>query len=1068
MKHPCRPIPLIACALALSSAWAQRFDPLHPPNTYRNADNPHYWKNAPPYEGYWQQDVHYRMKVRLDETTDIGTGEVVLTYWNNSPDTLREVFFHLYQNAYDTGSYLGSLEDEGRRRNNGPVARRGTDLLRLRVGPNELRTELDNTVLRAELPAPLAPGERITFEYGFRTHWNGWRRMKLFNAWGFKHYDGAHWYPRISVYDRKFGWDTQQHLGNELYGDFGTYDVELDMPNDMVVEATGWLQNEAEVLPPDLRARLDLRNFKDKPWNERPAVITPYDPAVRKVWKYHAENVHDFAFTADPTYRIGEASWEGIRCIAVAQEPHASGWQNAADYCAKVIRAHSERFGRYIYPKMVVADAADGMEYPMLTLDGGREPDYRGLFVHEIGHNWFYGMVGNNETYRAMLDEGFTQFLTARGLIDIDGDTLVEDPPANAWEARYHKPELARESEVYAGYMRDAIRDRLPPINTHSDEFGYYEKQGCRGGYGHVYYKTATMLYNLEYVLGDDLFRAAMQHYFAQWKVRHPYVEDFRQSIIDFTKVDLNWFFDQWIETDKRIDYAVKGVRHRNADGGQLIHLRRKGAMQMPLDLTVVARDGRRYAYHVPNTWFVKRTNATVLPRWIGYDELGRDHVVRVDVPSGIADVIIDTTYRLADAYQLDNSLRVPFETEFDHHVGNRPDRRTYEGFVRPDLWWNGLDGAKVGVHFHGDWMRYKHKLWFTAWVSTGMGQYLREGAQPTDLTPFQFNFRYENGTEKLLKGSSVHVAARHLDGLELYSAGLQWRVPGDNTELYTTWRFLLRRDSTDLLYLQHPDEWEPASLNSAWDSGLKRRVDLLGGRSNVRFNVRNSGVGSAFRYAQLTLSAVNEHDLGKLKLHTRGFLQFGTGDTPRESRLYLAGASPEELMEDKYLRAGGFFPYDWTGHGRDVNHLQAGGGLNLRGYAGYLAPDLDEHGNVILTYSGNSGASFSAELDVDGLVRLRPKATRKWLHVDAYLFGDVGSMGYRSTTDAGTVRLRLATPRADAGAGLALTVKKWGPLVDVNPLTIRFDMPLFLSNVPAGESEHFAFRYVVGIGRSF
>ena len=122
----------------------------------------------------------------------------------------------------------------------------------------------------------------------------------------------------------------------------------------------------------------------------------------------------------------------------------------------------------------------------------------------------------------------------------------------------------------------------------------------------------------------------------------------------------------------------------------------------------------------------------------------------------------------------------------------------------------------------------------------------------------------------------------------------------------------------------------------------------------------------------------------------------------------------------------------------------------------------------MILTYSGNSGASFSAELDVDGLVRLRPKATRKWLHVDAYLFGDVGSMGYRSTTDDGTVRLRQATPRADAGAGLALTVKKWGPLVDVNPLTIRFDMPLFLSNLPAGESEHFAFRYVVGIGRSF
>ena len=107
----------------------------------------------------------------------------------------------------------------------------------------------------------------------------------------------------------------------------------------MVLEATGWLQNPEEVMPADLRAKLDIRNFKDKPWNEKPSEVIPYDASVRKTWKYHAENVHDFAFTADPTYRIGEAEWNGVKCIAMAEEPHASGWQNAADYCAKVIRS---------------------------------------------------------------------------------------------------------------------------------------------------------------------------------------------------------------------------------------------------------------------------------------------------------------------------------------------------------------------------------------------------------------------------------------------------------------------------------------------------------------------------------------------------------------------------------------------------------------------------------------------------------------------------------------------------------------------------------------------------------
>ncbi len=252
---------IVLCSARLPG---QRFDPLHPPNTFRNADNPHYWKNAPPYAGYWQQDVHYRIKLRLDEGTDIGTGQLSLTYWNNSPDTLREVFFHLYQNAYDSGSYLQDLEEgQGGWHDFSAERRRGTDVLSMRVDGAELEREVDNTILRAQLKNPLPPQGRVIFEVEFRTFWGGDdRRMKLFNAWGYKHYDGTHWYPRISVYDRKFGWDTQQHLGSEFYGDFGAYDVELDMPNDQVLEATGWLQNPQEVMPADLRAKLDIAQLQ--------------------------------------------------------------------------------------------------------------------------------------------------------------------------------------------------------------------------------------------------------------------------------------------------------------------------------------------------------------------------------------------------------------------------------------------------------------------------------------------------------------------------------------------------------------------------------------------------------------------------------------------------------------------------------------------------------------------------------------------------------------------------------------------------------------------------------------
>jgi aminopeptidase N len=583
-----------------------------------------------------------------------------------------------------------------------------------------------------------------------------------------------------------------------------------------------------------------------------------------------------------------------------------------------------------------------------------------------------------------------------------------------------------------------------------------------------VYYKTATMLFNLQYVLGDSLFTAAMRNYFAHWKFKHPYVEDFRQSIISFTHVDLNWFFDQWIETGKQLDYAVKGVKHRNADSGQLIRFRRKGEMQMPIDFTVLANNGRKYNFHIPNTWFVKKTSATVLPRWIGFDALQRDYTAHVNIPSGIADVRIDTTYRLGDANQLDNSLRFPFESSFDSHIHNRPDRRTYQGFVRPDLWYNGYDGVKVGVHFNGNYMEYKHRVWLTAWLNSGIGQNLPGGGVNTAYDPISFNFRYETGTGNLLNGSEVFVAARLLDGLEQYEGGASWKIPFTGTRLYSNLKFMLRREPSDLTYLVQPGNWELHALNSTWNTGLEHDYDWRKGGGSWRADVRTAGIGAAFPYAQISGTAVNHLPLGRLGLRTRLFAQYGSGSTPRESRLYLAGASPEDMMDNKYVRSIGFVPFDWMGYGTGLNHLQQGGGLGLRGYAGYLAPETTADGSLILTYAGNTGAAINGELDLDGLVRFRPGKLAQYLHLDVYLFGDVGTMGYRTVTDLGTPQVKLAPPRADAGAGAALTIRKFGPLDGIKPLTIRFDMPLVLSNIPAGETEHVAFRYVVGIGRSF
>ena len=366
-------------------------------NIHRNTDNEHYWGNRMPDNSYWQQDVQYKIYAIMREEENMIDGAEELTYWNNSPDTLQYVYFHLYQNAFVNGSYLHELERDNKTKTamgKKEQAGLGTTTDQIQVDGKDVKTELDNTIMKVYLPKPLYPGSKITIKMSFKTYYDKGltrRRMQMYNAWGYMHYNGVQWFPKVCVYDRMHGWDTYQHLNKEFYGDYGVYDVTLDFPSNYVVEATGVLQNRKEMLPDTLRAKLDIKNFANKNPNEPPSTIIPYIKGKRKAWHYIGNNVHDFAFTADPSYRIGTSYWNGIECTAVVQEPHAAGWQNATEYMTKIIKTFSEEIGLYRYPKIVAADAQDGMEYPMITLDGGGEPGYRGLLVHEIGHNWFYG-----------------------------------------------------------------------------------------------------------------------------------------------------------------------------------------------------------------------------------------------------------------------------------------------------------------------------------------------------------------------------------------------------------------------------------------------------------------------------------------------------------------------------------------------------------------------------------------------------------------------------------------------------------------------------------------------------
>ncbi|MBS1646660.1 MAG: M1 family metallopeptidase [Bacteroidetes bacterium] len=1038
---------------------------------YRSTANSYYWKNRKPYEGYWQQDVDYHIKATLLDSLNIIDGEETLTYYNNSPDELPFVFFHLYNNAQVKGSYLADLY----KNNNVPLhfgkyraAGLGTAVESMQVNGQALKTELDNTVLKAWLAAPLKPGESITFKIKFKTYFDKEtirNRMKMYDAFGYKHFNLVHWYPRISVYDKKQGWDTDQHMDHEFYGDFGKYHVELTLPNHYIGDGTGVLQNEKEVLPESLRKQIDISNFAKKAFNSAPSEIIKPNGTF-KTWIFDAINVHDAAYTFDPTYRIAEVMQGKVRCIALAQEQHAGYWQNAAKYVAKVIETNSKNIGEYAYPKMIAADADDGMEYPMITLDGGSDPGYRGLFIHEISHNWFFGMVGSNETYRAFLDEGFTQFYTCDGWENIQGKYNIYPKTKNAYIRNHTDSVYYRETNAYLRHFGDVLRGDETTLNTHSDDFNGALAHG--GGYSQVYMKTVVMLYNLRYVLGDSLFKAAMQNYFNQWKMGHPYPEDFRNSIIQFTHNDLNWFFDQWLETAKTIDYGIKRVKKiKGVNNQYAITLKRYGRMQMPVDFTVETTMGEKLHYYIPNTWYEKKTTATTLPRWIGWGKVKPTYTATITIPQGkVRNVTLDTAHVFPDVNPLNNSYKKNITLRFDSKIYNPPNRNKYQAFLRPALWWNGYDGAQVGINVNGSYMNYKHIFDCTLFLNTGLGQaFLPYRASVNSHDPLAFMVSYKTATDKFMKKSAVYASVRYLNGLGAGLVGFERKSNNEKWRFYAQLKAMQRFDTSALNYLIYRGEWSSVkNMNSAASAGADYHYAYKRGIGFINIHVRTPFLGD-YNYSYVSGTATNKTYFGKVGLHTRFFIQYGIGtNVPKESMLYAAGANPEELMDSKYTRAMGIFqPFSFGATTTNVN-FAAGGGLNLRGYMGYLLPSVDSKGNYHYNYQGTSGAAVNAELDFSRFFNFISKASKQSVAFGTYLFGDAGVMNTSNPNSA----LTLSSVMVDAGIGTTFTIQRWWKLQGIKPLTIRADFPLFVNHLPYVESNYFQFRCMIGISRAF
>jgi len=1044
---------------------------------FQSPNNRQYWKNRTPFQGYWQQDVAYKINCVVIDSSNSIIGEEEIAYCNNSEDTIKEIYFHLYQNAFTKNSYNYQLEKYNKakitfdnpKRIDSQESFYDVQIIKNNIQSSNFKPDsLFNTIGRINLNYKgkkdyLLPHQSLTLKLKFYCYFDGGsmrRRMKMFIHDGVKHFDAVHWYPRICVYDRKMGWETDQHYNREFYGDYGQYQVNIKIPKKYILEATGILQNPDEVYQNNLREAIDIKNL-----NKSDSFPVLKDSIGYRNWIYKGNNIHDFAFTADPTYRVSETEWKGIKIVAIAQKQIASKWINTPDFTKKVISTYSNTFGMYDWPKIVVADARDGMEYNMLTLCGGQDPSNHSLIAHEVGHEWFYGMVGNNETYRAFLDEGFTQFLTSYAMHSI------EEEPKNIGVMDLWKPNKTQPNFEY-GVIKPFLKINLNTtslgINNHSDQFN--SAVGHGGGYGNVYYKGASLLVELRYILGDSLFFKAMKDYVSRWKFCHPYPEDFRNSFIQSTHLDLTPFFDQWIESNKFIDYAIIGLKSSN-DGKTAIRFQRNGTLNLPVKFTVFGKDYKTQnkSYIIssslnlfPTTESTKFNGVEVLKKpWLGFGEVEKSYSAEINPGFKVIKCVIDTSNLLIDFDGTNNQTGSPYVLRFDKLKFKPTERRYYEIYHRPDIWYNAFNGIKVGYHIEGSYLDFKDKFKFSIWYNSNqlMDKRFKTGKNNRNL--IDFNIEYRTPLIKYDKSISFFSQGLNLDGYQKFVFGLDKFFSSGNKLTLD-----IRGVSRSINYLTNDTILQNNWVGHKWNNtiNIKYKSQII--KSKFPITLELGGRISAFlsdysysgAYFQLNKSINNNISTFKFRFFSQ-FI-FGKNIAP-ESKLYYSSSNPEQIIDNNVSRTIGIIPLEWAKFGANINHYQAAGGLNLRGYSGYFNPvnsDLTQYYN----YYGNSGSSLNIEWDFNNSFDFVNKRINRFAHINPYLFYDGGIM---SITTISKKELIFPYLRSDAGLGFVFSIYH-SKIPKANPLNIRVDFPVYLSSTPFVSKSNFEFRYIIGINK--
>jgi hypothetical protein len=526
---------------------------------------------APPPQG-----VDYRIEARLDESSQVLHARARLRYLNRSGSTLDTLWLHQYLNAFRPNSAWArrELETGASRRFQelGPEDHAFERFTRVEAGGRPIAPVYpgspDSTVVALPLPAPLAPGDSVTVTMDWDARLSTVPRRQGRRG---RHYDFAQWYPRVAVFEDG-RWQTQPLLPQgEFYGEFGAFDVTLDLAADQVVGATGvpvegdpgWAAAAAPGFADSLFYRRDVYGpvrgaeplglLGDEP-----------EPGRRRV-RWRAEDVHAFAWSTAPDYRY-EGGRYGDVAIHVLYQPGDTAWDGgtAVANTRTALQWLDSIYGPFAWPQITNVHRIEGggTEFPMMVMNGGAS---LGLILHEVGHNYTMGILANNEWKEGFLDEGFTTF-------------------QSAWYARTHgQPEVwKRIFEAAAQWDRSG---RSQPLTTPAAEFRDFETYNAM-----TYTRPAVVYRMLQAYLGDEVFRAGLRRYYAENRLTHVTLEDFQRAMEEASGKELDWFFDEWFRRAATLDYGLGRVATRRLANGRWstdVEVLRLGDAWMPVELEV-------------------------------------------------------------------------------------------------------------------------------------------------------------------------------------------------------------------------------------------------------------------------------------------------------------------------------------------------------------------------------------------------------------------------------------------------------------------------------------------------